>query len=113
MPRSTSPLTWRATWTALWSRRQRLGFTFGDDPGGRFLTHAHAIRKADSVVPVAGQIEAGKCSHEFFDSLDALRVAHRVLRHGMRPPSDVVKYRLGFESHDVVQIGAGGLHQLL
>src|ERR1700722_16844867 len=110
MPRSMSRSNWRATWTASRLRRVRLWFTFGNDLAGGFLAHANAVRHANAVISIAGQIQAGAGLHQLFDARDSLFMTHGILRHGVGPAGDVVKPRLGFDPHDAVQFGACRIH---
>ena len=98
-------------WIGLRLRRLRLSFIYGNDFGGSFLTHANAIGNADAVIGIASQIQTRDRTRQFFDARDALFMTDRILRHRMRPAGDVVKHRLGLETHDAVQFSARGVHQ--
>ena len=52
-------------------------------------------------------------ARQLFDPGDALLVTDGILRHRMRPACDVVKHRLGFETHEAVEIGARRVHNCL
>ncbi len=59
-------------WTGSRLRRLRLGFISGADLRSGFLAHANAVRNANAVIGIAGQIEARDGSRQLFNPLDAL-----------------------------------------
>src|ERR1700730_404173 len=56
-------------------------------------------------------MQAGQSFEDGFAALNAFFMTDGVLRHGIRPASDAVKQRLGFESHNASQLPPRGFDE--
>src|SRR5260221_9763546 len=103
--------SWRIGSIASTLRPRLFGSISRSESCCRLFAHFDAVRYSDSVVGITHEMEPRNAFHDGLDSLHALFVSNRVLRHRIRPARNVVKRRLGFYSQDASQLFTGNLDQ--